>query len=225
MAQVHIRELYTGKILHSIDVGDRRVDPFPLDLANMDLSNLVLNRADLEWANLTNANLRGTKLKEATLFHADLTGADMRYCDVSKADLREAILENVDGYPLNADKHTKFWDAKIDSNSELSTLSASIMTARLRRSGEPDEFDLHVAQKAAESLLDPNTKRLEKTVARERRGWNSTGESAVLKAKMRVLRYTREIELNRVRRERDLRFLRKQRVDLSFASKLTSEKS
>ena len=40
---------------------------------------------------------------------------------------------------------------------------------------------------------------------------------------MRVLRYTREIELNRERRKRDLRFLRKQRVDLSFASKLIGE--
>jgi uncharacterized protein YjbI with pentapeptide repeats len=68
MAQVHIRELYTGKILHSIDVGDCRVDPFPLELAKVDLSNLVLNRADLQWANLTNANLRGTKLKGASLF-------------------------------------------------------------------------------------------------------------------------------------------------------------
>jgi hypothetical protein len=189
----------------------------------LDLSNLILNDADLQWANLSNANLLGTKLKGASLFHADLTGADMRYCDVSGTDFREAILQNVDGYPLNVDKRTKFWDAKIDSNSELSTLSASITTAKLRRSGSPDEFDLHIAQKAVESLLDPNKKNLEKKVARERRGWNSQCESAVLKAKMRVLRYTREIELNRVRREKDLRFLRKQRVDLSFASKLTSE--
>jgi len=72
-------------------------------------------------------------------------------------------------------------------------------------------------------LLDPNTKRLERTVSRERHGWNSTPGNPIIKAKLRILRYTKEIELNRVRRERDLRFLRKQRVDLSFASKLTSE--
>src|SRR6266480_742589 len=222
MAQVHIRELYTGKILHSIDVDDRRVDPFPLDLANMDLSNLVLNRADLEWANLTNANLCGTKLKGATLFHANLTGADMRYCDLSKADLREAKLTGTETYPCGHDKKTKFWGARIDSGSELATMSQEITTAKLRRSGEPDEFDLHIALKETESFLSTKTKRLEKTVSRERRGWDIS-ENAVLKAKMRVLRYTREIELNRERRERDLRFLRKQRVDLSFISKLTSD--
>jgi len=194
------------------------------DLSGLDLSNLILNEADLEWANLTNANLRGTKLKGASLFHADLTGADMRYCDVSGTDFREAILENVDGYPLNVDKRTKFWDSKIDPNSELSVLSASIKTEKLRRrSGEPDEFDLHQAQKAMESFLNFKTKRLEKQVTRERLGWDSQGESAILKAKMRVLRYTREIELNRVRREKDLRFLRKKGIDLSFVSKLTCE--
>jgi uncharacterized protein YjbI with pentapeptide repeats len=129
MAQVHIRELYTGKILHSIDVGDRRADPFPLVLANMDLSNLVLNRADLQWANLTNANLLGTKLKGASLFHANLTGADIRYCDISGSDLREAILENVADYPVNADRHTNFFEARIDPGSELATMSKAVLMA------------------------------------------------------------------------------------------------
>ncbi len=223
MASVHIRDFYAGKILHSIDVGDHRADPFPLDLRNQDLSNLVLNGADLSWANLEGSNLRGTKLKGADLSHANLKNADIRYCDFSKANLEDACLENVDGYPLNADKYTKLWGARIDSGSELATMSQAIVTARLKRSTDVDEFGLHQAQKATEALLDFKTKRLEKTVTRERRGWSSQGENAVLKAKMRVLRYTREIELNRVRREKDLRFLRKQRVDLSFASKLTSE--
>jgi len=223
MAHIYsIRHRFSGKVLHVVQTGDRKVNLCAPDLSGLDLSNLILNEADLEWANLSNVNLLGTKLKGASLFHANLTGADMRYCDVSGTDFREAILENVDDYPLNADKHTKLSGARISRHSELATLSREITAAKLRRSGEPDEIDLHVARKATESLLDPNTKRLERTVSRERRGWYS-GENAVLKAKMRVLRYTREIELNRARRERDLRFLRKQRVDLSFASRLTSE--
>src|SRR5260370_1123581 len=46
-----------------------------------------------------------------------------------------------------------------------------------------------------------------------------SGESVVLKAKWRVLRYHREIALHRERLERDLRFLRRQSVDTSFADK------
>ncbi len=218
-----IRHRFSDKVLHVVQLGDRKVELSAPDLSGLDLSNLILNDADLQWTNFEGSNLRGTKFKGADLSHANLKNADIRYCDFSKANLENACLENVDGYPLNADKYTKLWGARIDPDSELATLSREISTAKLRRSGEPDEFDLHQAQKATESLLDFKTKRLEKKVARERRGWNSLGESAVLNAKMRVLRYTREIELNRVRREKDLRFLRKQRVDLSFASKLTSE--
>jgi len=223
MAMIHIRELYTDKVLHSIDVGDRRVDPFPLNLSNQDLSNLVLNNADLQWANLDGCNLRGTKFKGANLFHANLKNADIRYCDFSQADLREACLENADGYPLNADKFTNFWAAKIDPNSELSALSASITTARLRRSDDVEEFDVWQAERATTSLLDPNSRRIEKKIAQERKGWNLTSGNAIIKAKLRILRYTKEIQLNRVRREKDLRFLRRQGVDLSFAGKLTSE--
>ncbi len=120
------------------------------------------------------------------------------------------------------DKRTNFSGARIDPGSELAPMSQAVVMARLRRSTDVDEFDLHQAQKETESFLSTKTKRLEKTVSRERRGWYS-GENVVLKTKMRVLRYTREIELNRARRERDLRFLRKHGVDLSFASKLTSE--
>jgi len=219
-----IRHRFSGEVLHVAQTGDRKVELCAPDLSGLDLSNLILNDADLQWANFEWSNLRGTKLKGADLSHANLKNADLRYCDFSKASLEDACLENVDGYPLNADKYTKLWGARIDVGSELATMSQAIKTARLRRSGEPDEFDLHIAQKAVELLLDPNTKRLEQEVSRERHGWN-LGENAVLKAKMRVLRYTREIELNRARRERDLRFLRKQRVDLSFASNLTSAKS
>jgi hypothetical protein len=225
MAYLHIRELYIGKILHSIDVGDRRVDPFPLDLRNRDLSNLLLNGADLQWANFEGSNLRGTKFKGADLSHANLRNADIRYCDLSEADLREADLTGAEIYPCGYNKRTKLWATKIDPDSELSTMSQAIVTARLKRSTDVDDFDLHQSEKETAALLDPNTKRLERKVARERHGWNSQCESAVLKAKLRVLRYTREIEMNRVRREKDLRFLRKKRVDMDFLSRFLNEEA
>src|SRR6266403_2923520 len=139
---IHIRELYTDKVLHSIDVGDRRIDPFPLNLSNQDLSNLVLNNADLQWANLEGCSLRGTKFKGANLSHANLKNADIRYCDFSQADLREANLTGTDIYPCGYDKFTKYWAARIDPNSELSALSASITTAKLRRADNVEEFDV-----------------------------------------------------------------------------------
>ncbi len=219
-----IRHRFSDKVLHVVQLGDRKVELSAPDLSGLDLSNLILNDANLCAANLEGSNLRGTKLAGADLQRANMRGCDIRYSDLSGADLREADLTGAEVYPANVNKKTKFWDAVgIDSGSELATMYQAITTAKLRRSGKPDEFDLHQAQKETESFLSTKTKRLEKTVSRERRGWNSQCENAVLKAKMRVLRYTREIELNRVRRERDLRFLRKQRVDLSFASKLTSE--
>jgi hypothetical protein len=219
MAAIHIRELYTGAILHSIQVEGRSADPFPLDLHDSDLSNLCLNGADLQWANLEGCNLRGTKFKGANLFHANLKNADIRYCDFSQADLREACLENVDSYPLNADKRTKLWDARIDPGSELAAMSQAVTKAKLRRSDDVEEFDVWQAKKATAALLDPNTKHLEKKIAQERKGWSQN----ILKAKLRVLRYSREIELNKVRRERDLIFLSRQGVDISFAGKLIGE--
>jgi len=124
---------------------------------------------------------------------------------------------------LNADKQTKFSAAKIDPSSELATMSQEITAAKLKRADDVDDFDLYQAQMAAESLLDPKTKRIERKIASERKGWNLNAGNAIIKAKLRILRYTKEIELNRVRREKDLRFLRKHGVDLGFASKLTRE--
>jgi hypothetical protein len=149
----------------------------------------------------------------------------LRYSDITGCDLRDADLTGAEVYPANVSKKTKICGALgIDPGSELAAMYQAITTAKLRRSGEPDEFDLHIALKETESLLDPNTKRLEKTVSRERRGW-SQGESTVLNAKMRVLRYHREISLNRERLARDLRFLRKQRVDMDFLSRFLNEEA
>jgi len=221
MPHVHIRHWMTGKIIHSVSVDSPR-PLFPVNLAGCDLTNADLRGADLCAANLEGANLRGAKLVGADLQRANMRGCDIRYSDLSGADLREADLTGAEVYPCGHNKRTKLWATRIDPDSELATMSQEITTEKLRRSGESDEFDLYQAEKDTAALLDPNAKRLEKKVARERRGWN-LGENAVLKSKLRVLRYTREIELNRVRREKDLRFLRKKGIDLSFVSKLTSE--
>jgi len=92
----------------------------------------------------------------------------------------------------------------------------AVTTARHWRSDGVDEFDVWQAKKATAALLNPN-KRVEKKIARERRGWSNS----ILKAKMRILRYSQEIELNKARREKDLIFLSRQGVDLNFAGKLT----
>ncbi|HEU0046856.1 MAG TPA: pentapeptide repeat-containing protein [Nitrososphaera sp.] len=217
-----IRHRFSDKVLHVVQTGDRKVELCAPDLSGLDLSNLILNDANLCAANLEGANLRGAKLAGADLQRANMRGCDIRYSDLSGADLREADLTGAEVYPANVNKKTNLSGVRTDPDFELATLSQAIVTARLRRSTDVDEFDLYQAEKETAALLDPNAKRLEKKVARERHGW-SLSENAVLQAKMRVLRYTREIELNRARRERDLRFLRKKGVDLSFASKLTSE--
>jgi uncharacterized protein YjbI with pentapeptide repeats len=222
MPQVHIRHSLTGAIIHSVDV-DKPRQLFPADLRGLDLSNVDLTGADLPGALLDGANLLGARLMEADLRRARMRGCDLRYSDLTGADLTDADLTGAEVYPANTSKKTKLFGARIDPDSELAAMSQAITTARRRRSGEPDGFDLHLTQKAVESLLDPNTKKLQRTVSRERRGWNPLSENAVLKAKMRVLRYTREIELNRERLARDLRFLRKKGIDLSFIGKLTNE--
>jgi len=222
MPHVHIRHWMTGKIIHSVSVDSPR-PLFPVNLAGCDLTNADLRGADLCAANLEGANLRGAKLAGADLQRANMRGCDIRYSDLSGADLREADLTGAEVYPANVNKKTNLSGIRTGPNSELSTLSASITTAKLRRSGEPDEFDLHQAQKATESLLDFKAKRLEKKVARERRGWKQIPGDQIIKAKLRVLRYSKNIALDSERRRRDLRFLTKHGVDLSFIGKLTSE--
>jgi hypothetical protein len=56
-------------------------------------------------------------------------------------------------------------------------------------------------------------------------GWNSIPGNPIIKAKLRVLRYTKEIELNEARREKDLKFLSRNRVDLSFVTDLVREEA
>src|SRR5437660_6758917 len=87
-----IRHRFSGKVLHVVQTGDRKVELCAPDLSGLDLSNLILNEADLEWANLSNANLLGTKLKGASLFHANFK----HHCD--------SILRRVRVHNLNAAK-------------------------------------------------------------------------------------------------------------------------
>ena len=221
MATIDIRNLY-GKIIHSVFVDQPR-QLFPCDLRGLSLVNVDLTDADLPGSNLEGCILIGANLSGADLQRANLRNADLRYSNLKDADLRDADLSGAEVYPANVSKKTKFWGAVgIDPGSELATMAQAITTAKLRTANDVDECDVRQAQKETESFLSTKTKRLEKTVSRERRGWSQC-ENAVLKAKMRVLRYTREIELNRVRRGKDLRFLRKQGIDTNFIDKLLFE--
>ena len=220
MATIDIRNLY-GKIIHSVFVDQPR-QLFPCDLRGLSLVNVDLTDADLPGSNLEGCVLIGANLAGADLQRANLRNADLRYSNLKDADLRDADLSGAEVYPANVSKKTKFWGARIDPDSELAMLSQEIKTAKLRRSGEPDEFDLHRALKETESFLSTKTKRLEKTVSRERRGWNN---DTILKIKMRILRYTREIEFNKARRDKDLIALSRHGVDLSFVSKWTGKET
>ena len=62
-----IRQRFSGKVLHVVQTGDRKVELCAPDLSGLDLSNLILNDADLCAANLEGANLRGAKLAGADL--------------------------------------------------------------------------------------------------------------------------------------------------------------
>src|SRR6266480_2349230 len=203
MPHVHIRHWMTGKIIHSISVDSPR-PLFPVNLAGCDLTNADLRGADLCDANLEAANLRGAKLAGADLQRANMRGCDIRYSDLSGADLREADLTGAEVYPANVNKKTNLSGIRTDPDSDLATMSKAIVTARLRRSTDVDLFDLQQAQKTTESFLDFKTKRLEKTVARERLGWKQIPGDQIIKAKLRVLRYSKNIALDSERRRRDL---------------------
>jgi len=220
-----IRHRFSGKVLHVIPTGDRKIELCAPDLSGLDLSNLILNDADLCDANFAGANLRGTKLAGADLRRARMRGCDLRYCNLDGADLREADLIDAEVYPANVSKKTKLWGVKHRRHSELAEMSQAVTAARLKRSTDVDEFDLYQAQKSAESLLDPNKKNLERKIARERSRWSSIPGNPIIKAKLRVLRYTKEIELNKTRREKDLKFLSRNRVDLSFVTDLVREEA
>jgi uncharacterized protein YjbI with pentapeptide repeats len=212
MPIVHIRNL-AGKIIHSVQVDQPR-QLFPADLRGLDLSNVDLSGASLPDALLDGAVLIGAKLVDADLRRARLRGCDIRYSDLAGCDFTGADMSDVDVYPANVSKKTKLWNARIDPTSELAAISHAVMKAKVRRSDDVEEFDVWQAERATTSLLDPNTKRLEKKIAKERQGWSNS----ILKTKMRILRYSQEIELNKARREKDLVFLSRQGVDLSFAS-------
>ncbi len=125
MVTIHIRHWMTGKIIHSVSVDDPR-PLFPLNLAGCDLSNADLCGADLCDANLEGAILIGANLFEADLRRARLRGADLRYTNLDRADLVEADLSDVESYPCNCSKRTKFQGARIDAGSELETMRKEI---------------------------------------------------------------------------------------------------
>lgn len=132
MSMIHIRERYSDTILHSIDVGSRHVELYPIDLRELDLSNLNLNGAELSWANLEGVNLRGAKLKDANLFHANLRNATIDYADLSKADLREANLDGAVMWPSET-IGAKFFDAIITVGSEVEKLARMAVQDQTRR--------------------------------------------------------------------------------------------
>ena len=119
MVTYSIRDRFSDKVLHIIDIGDRRIELHAPDLRGVNLMNLDLRGAQLSWANLEGAILLGSNLREADLSHANLRGADLRYTDLTQTDLTDANLEGVDTYPCNVSKRTKFQGARIDMASEL----------------------------------------------------------------------------------------------------------
>jgi len=127
-----IRHRFSGKVLHVIPTGHRKVELCAPDLSGLDLSNLILNDADLCDANFDGANLRGTKLAGADLRRARMRGCDLRYCNLDGADLREVDLIGAEVYPANFSKKTKLFGARIDPVSELAEMSQAITTAKLR---------------------------------------------------------------------------------------------
>jgi uncharacterized protein YjbI with pentapeptide repeats len=118
MAVFAIRHRFTGKILHSVEIGDRHVELYAPDLRGLDLVNLILNGADLACANLARANLRGTKLREADLCRANLQNADASYCDFTSADLREANLDGTIMFPSEI-LDAKFYGAIITPQTDV----------------------------------------------------------------------------------------------------------
>ncbi len=126
MPTIDIRHWITGKIIHSVSVDSPR-PLFPVNLAGCDLSNADLRGADLCAANLERAILMGANLFEADLRRARLRGADLRYTNLDRADFVEADLSEVESYPCNVSKRTKFWGARIDAGSELETMQKEIV--------------------------------------------------------------------------------------------------
>ena len=130
-----IRHRFSGKVLHSVDVGDRHMPVAAPDLRGMNFMNANLCGAELCFANLENAIFLGADLREADLRNANLRNADMRYCDFTGADLRESNLENAEVYPSQVCK-TSFWGARITPGSDVAELCRlSIVEARRHLDG------------------------------------------------------------------------------------------
>ena len=132
MAVYSIRDRFSGQILHTIEVGKRKIELYAPDLRGVDLSNLILNGADLAWANLAGVNLRGTKLREANLFHANLQNADASYCDFRSANLREANLDGTILYPSEM-LDAKLFGATITPQTDVILATAAIPIAPFYR--------------------------------------------------------------------------------------------
>lgn len=123
-----IRHRY-GKVLHTVDVGDRRVEPYAPDLRGIDLSNLDLSGAQLSFSKLDRllgANLQGSDLSSAKI-SGSIAYTNLAECDLSGSDLSEVT----DAYPVAFDRHTRLESAKgINPGSELDYMRNEIVFTR-----------------------------------------------------------------------------------------------
>lgn len=71
------------------------------------------------------------------------------------ADLSDADMTGTEVYPANVNKKMKLFGARIDPDSELAEMSQAITTARLRRSGDLDGFDLQKGNPWTTSAFPP----------------------------------------------------------------------
>src|SRR5260370_37834997 len=123
-----IRNL-AGKVIHQVDVGDRRVEMHAPDLRGCDFTNVNLQGAQLSFAKVD--RLLGAKLKDADLRGAVVAGS-LSYTDIAGCDLSEADLSGItDAYPVNVDKHTRLCGATF-AHEELREMANEIVWARRR---------------------------------------------------------------------------------------------
>jgi uncharacterized protein YjbI with pentapeptide repeats len=132
--QFHIRHQFSGKVLHTVDAGDRPIELYAPDLRGVSLENANLVGADLRHANLAGVCLRGARLREADLSYANLGGADLSYSDLRGARLENANLMGTLLYPAET-IGAKFYGAKFASGSdaaEYARLAQIEMCRRMR---------------------------------------------------------------------------------------------
>jgi uncharacterized protein YjbI with pentapeptide repeats len=134
ISRLRCEHQFSGKVLHTVDVGDRHIDLFAPDHRGADLTNAWLRGADLSGANLESAILLRADLTESCPRNANLRNLDARYCDFTRADLREAILENVDVYPSQVFK-THFCGARMTSGSDVEQYAQIAQEENWNRAG------------------------------------------------------------------------------------------